>query len=97
MITILATAELEKSLSELPGWTPVRSGKAIEKTFEFGDFSEAFGFMTRTALAAEKADQHPEWSNVYNRVTVTLSTHEAGGVTARDLDLAAVVERFASA
>ena len=97
MIATLATAELEKSLSELSGWTSVRSGKAIEKTFEFGDFSEAFGFMTRTALAAEKADHHPEWSNVYNRVTVTLSTHEAGGVTARDLDLAAVMERFASA
>ena len=96
MIERLTTADLEKSLRELPGWTPAKSRGAIEKTFEFADFNEAVGFMARTALAAEKADHHPEWNNVYNRVAVTLTTHEAGGVTSRDLELAAAMERFAA-
>lgn len=96
MIERLTTADLEKSLRELPGWTLAKSRGVLEKTFEFADFNEAFGFMARTALAAEKADHHPEWNNVYNRVAVTLTTHEAGGVTSRDLELAAAMERFAA-
>ncbi len=69
---------------------------AITRTFTFADFSEAFGFMTRVALVAEKMDHHPEWSNVYKTVTVILSTHEAGGLTARDVDLATAMDRFAA-
>lgn len=90
------TAEARAAaLAGLPGWTETRAGGAIARTFVFRDFSEAFGFMTRSALAAEKLDHHPEWQNVYRTVEVTLSTHDAGGVTERDIALAAIMNRLA--
>ena len=80
------------ALSTLVGWTEVDGSDAIKKIFQFADFNEAFGFMTRVALMAEKLDHHPEWFNVYNRVEVTLSTHDAGGVTEKDTKLAAFMD-----
>ncbi len=85
-----------QALADLAGWTEVEGRDAIARTFRFADFNAAFGFMTRVALAAEKADHHPEWLNVYNRVEVTLATHDAGGVTQKDIDLARVMERAAA-
>jgi 4a-hydroxytetrahydrobiopterin dehydratase len=79
----------------LPGWRMVDGRDALTKTFTFPDFSAAFGFMTRAALAAEKMNHHPEWFNVWNRVEVTLSTHDAGGLTERDLKLAEAMDRLA--
>jgi 4a-hydroxytetrahydrobiopterin dehydratase len=70
-------------------------GAAITRTFRFADFAEAFGFMARAAIEAEKADHHPEWFNVYNRVEVTLTTHDAGGISTRDAALAAKMSAFA--
>ena len=72
--------------AELPGWT--LEGEALVRSFRFADFSAAFAFMTRVALLAEKADHHPEWTNVWNRVDIRLTTHDAGGLTARDVALA---------
>ncbi len=80
------------ALSALVGWTEVDGRDAIQKTFQFANFNEAFSFMTRVALMAEKLDHHPEWFNVYNRVEVTLSTHDAGGVTEKDTKLAAFMD-----
>ncbi|MBB5518040.1 4a-hydroxytetrahydrobiopterin dehydratase [Amphiplicatus metriothermophilus] len=80
-----------------PGWTPVEGRDAAFRAFKFSDFNAAFGFMTRVALAAEKADHHPEWFNVYNRVEITLATHEAGGLTRRDAALAKVIDAAAKA
>jgi 4a-hydroxytetrahydrobiopterin dehydratase len=89
-------AETRKAISErLPGWHMVDGRDAIHKTFTFKDFSAAFGFMTRAALAAERMNHHPEWFNVWNRVEVTLSTHDAGGLTERDLKLAEIMDRIA--
>ena len=96
MVEKLSAAERAAALAELADWTEVEGRDAIAKTFSFGDFNEAFGFMTRIALAAEKADHHPEWFNVYNRVEITLSTHDAGGLSARDIALAKVIDRAAS-
>jgi 4a-hydroxytetrahydrobiopterin dehydratase len=79
----------------LPHWRMVEGRDAIQRTFKFKDFSEAFGFMARSALVAEKLDHHPEWSNVWNRVEVTLSTHDAGGLTERDVKLAEAMDRLA--
>ena len=76
------------ALAQLDGWSAVDGRDAVEKRYQFSDFAEAWGFMTRCALIAEKADHHPEWSNVYNRVHVVLTTHDAGGVTAKDVALA---------
>jgi len=76
------------SLAELEGWVEVDGRDAIHKTFRFSDFNAAFGFMTRAALMAEKMDHHPEWFNVYNRVEVTLTTHDADGVSLKDIALA---------
>jgi 4a-hydroxytetrahydrobiopterin dehydratase len=76
------------ALKELPGWKAADGRDAIFRRFEFKDFSAAFGFMARTALKAEQMNHHPEWFNVYNKVDVTLSTHDAGGVTQKDIDLA---------
>ena len=76
------------ALARLSGWREAEGRDAITKTFTFKDFNEAFGFMTRAALVAEKMDHHPEWSNVYKTVAVTLSTHDAGGLTERDVALA---------
>ena len=88
------SAEARKSaLKGLPGWTEVAGREAIARTFTFKDFNEAFGFMTRAALVAEKRDHHPEWRNVYKTVEVVLATHDAGGVTALDIELANGDER----
>ncbi|MFC4485436.1 4a-hydroxytetrahydrobiopterin dehydratase [Cupriavidus campinensis] len=84
-------------LAGLPGWTPVQDRDAIHKSFKFADFNAAFGFMTRVALHADKVDHHPEWFNVYNRVDITLSTHDANGLTQRDIDLARFIEQAFSA
>jgi 4a-hydroxytetrahydrobiopterin dehydratase len=86
MARLLDEEERRAALAELPGWTETPERNAIRKSFKFKSFNEAFAFMTRAALVAEKLDHHPDWSNVYNRVEVTLSTHSAGGVT--DLDIA---------
>ncbi len=96
MVEKITDAARDKFLKSAPGWSLARDGAAITKKFEFADFNEAFGFMTRVALAADKADHHPEWSNVYNRVEILLTTHDAGGLTARDLDLAAFIDRAAN-
>lgn len=88
-------AALKDTLAGLPGWALRTDGLAIEKTFKFKDFSEAWGFMSRAALLAEKMDHHPEWFNVYNRVEVTLTTHDADGVTALDVKMATAMNRFA--
>jgi 4a-hydroxytetrahydrobiopterin dehydratase len=84
------------ALAKLDGWSEVQGRDAIAKTFVFRDFNAAFGFMARVALVAEKMDHHPEWWNVYKTVEVTLSTHDAGGVTERDTRLAAAMDRIAS-
>jgi 4a-hydroxytetrahydrobiopterin dehydratase len=84
------------ALAKLAGWQDASGRDAIAKTFVFADFNEAFGFMTRAALVAEKMDHHPEWSNVYKTVVVTLTTHDAGGVTARDVALAEAMDRIAA-
>jgi len=82
-------------LAQLSGWSAAEGREAIVKTFKFKDFNEAFGFMTRIALAAEKLDHHPEWFNVYNRVEVLLATHDADGVTELDLTLAKIMDAAA--
>lgn len=84
------------ALASLPGWTLRADGEAIVKTFKFADFTEAFGFMAQSALFAEKLDHHPEWFNVYSRVEVALSTHDAGGVTELDIKLARLMDKAAS-
>lgn len=84
-----------RALAGLKGWTEVAGRDAISKKFVFADFNEAFGFMARVALAAEKLDHHPEWSNVYKTVEVTLSTHDAGGLTELDVKLAGAMDKFA--
>ena len=95
MVEKLGGAERAAALAALDGWEEVDGRDAIKKSFAFGDFNEAFGFMTRIALAAEKADHHPEWFNVYNRVEITLSTHDAGGLSERDIQLAKVIDSAA--
>lgn len=84
------------ALKELSGWTAVGDRDAITKSFKFKDFNAAFGFMARIALAAEKLDHHPEWFNVYNRVDITLSTHDIGGVSELDVKLATVIDAAAA-
>lgn len=88
----LSEEERETWLAALPGWSLAREGKAIERKFEFADFSEAFAFMVRVALLAEKRDHHPEWSNVYNRVEIELTTHDAGGLSLRDVEMAKAID-----
>ena len=89
--------DLAVALAELPGWTEARGRAAITRSYRFASFSAAFGWMTRIALAAETLDHHPEWFNVYNRVDVTLTTHDASGVTELDLKLARIMdEAFAA-
>lgn len=95
MVEKLAGKDRTEAIANLVGWQEVAGRDAIEKTFTFADFNEAFGFMARAALVAEKMDHHPEWSNVYKRVTVVLSTHEAGGLTGRDVRLAQAMDRIA--
>jgi 4a-hydroxytetrahydrobiopterin dehydratase len=84
-----------RTLARLTGWSEVKGRDAISKTFVFADFNAAFGFMTRAALIAEKLDHHPEWSNVYKTVAVTLSTHDAGGLTELDVKLAEAMDKLA--
>jgi 4a-hydroxytetrahydrobiopterin dehydratase len=93
----LTQAEREAGLATLPGWTWDEPRDTITRGFRFADFSAAFGFMTRVALAAEQADHHPEWSNIWNRVEVTLTTHDAGGLTAKDIALARTIDALAGA
>ena len=88
----LSPAERDAALARLPQWTLREDGLAIVRKLKFADFGEAFGFMTRVAIAADKADHHPEWSNVYNRVEITLTTHDAGGLSKRDVALAGAIE-----
>ena len=83
------------ALAGLPGWSAAEGRDAITKTFKFADFTAAFGWMTRVALAAEKLDHHPEWFNVYSRVEVLLATHDAGGVTELDVTLAKIMDAAA--
>lgn len=85
----------DAAILKLNGWELVEGREAIAKTFIFADFNEAFGFMTRAALKAEAMDHHPEWFNVWNKVDVTLSTHDAGGLTALDMELAAFMDGIA--
>jgi 4a-hydroxytetrahydrobiopterin dehydratase len=89
----LSAAAADARLSAIPGWT--RKNGKLHRIFTFADFSEAFGFMARVALAAEKLDHHPDWANAWNRVTVNLSTHDAGGLTELDFRLAAEMNRLA--
>ena len=90
------TADARKAaLARLAGWSEVAGRDAITKTFTFEDFNQAFGFMTRAALVAEKMDHHPEWFNVYKTVQVTLATHDAGGVTELDIKLAQAMDKIA--
>jgi 4a-hydroxytetrahydrobiopterin dehydratase len=91
----LSTEARKTALQSLPGWTEVTGRDAIAKTFVFRDFNEAFGFMARAALIAEKHDHHPEWRNVYKTVDVVLSTHDAGGLTPKDVDLAKAMNAIA--
>ena len=91
----LSDAEVAALLTELPGWTLRSDGQAIVRTIKFADFNAAFGFMTRVALYADKHDHHPEWSNVYNRVEITLTTHDAGGLSARDAAMARAIAGMA--
>ena len=93
----LSEEERAAALEALPSWNLVDGRDAIQRTFKFGDFNAAFGFMSRVAMVAEKMDHHPEWFNVYNRVEVTLSTHDADGLTERDIRLAKAMDGFASA
>jgi len=93
----LDAQQVERAMAQLPGWQLDAGRGAISRRFEFGDFGQAFAFMTRIALYAEKNDHHPEWSNVYNRVDVTLTTHDANGLTQRDLDLARHADEAARA
>ena len=88
----LTDQEREAALAALPEWRLRADGLAIERTFLFADFSEAFGFMARAALLAEVQDHHPEWFNVYNRVEVTLTTHDAGGLSQRDIAMATAMD-----
>ena len=95
MIATLTQAERDALPATLPGWSLVDGRDAITRSFRFADFSQAWGFMARVALLAEKADHHPEWFNVWNRVDITLSTHDAGGLSALDLALAAAIDTVA--
>lgn len=90
----LTDAERDLLLDQIPAWNLREDGLAIQRTFLFADFSTAWGFMNRVALLAEKTDHHPEWFNVYNRVEITLTTHDAGGLSGRDDAMARAIEAF---
>ncbi|MEO7146136.1 MAG: 4a-hydroxytetrahydrobiopterin dehydratase [Bryobacteraceae bacterium] len=93
-MTKLNDAKIQKSLAGLAGWK-IKSGK-LHREYKFADFVAAFGFMAEAAFSCEKLGHHPDWANVYNRVTVNLTTHDAGGITKKDLDLAALLEAIAA-
>ena len=95
MTVKLAGKARTQALSSIKSWKKVRGRDAIQKSFRFADFNEAWGFMTRVAMAAEKSDHHPEWSNVYNKVEIVLSTHDAGGLSEKDVALAKVIDSIA--
>jgi 4a-hydroxytetrahydrobiopterin dehydratase len=97
MVERLTGDKRREALGRLKGWREAEGRDAIAKTFVFADFNAAFGFMARVALVAEKLDHHPEWFNVYKTVEVTLATHDAGGLTARDIALAEAMDRIAGA
>ena len=92
----IAAAQRDATLAEISDWKPAEGRDAITRSFKFADFSQAFGFMTRVALAAEKLDHHPEWSNVWNRVAITLTSHDAGGLTELDVKLAKIIDGLAA-
>jgi len=94
VITKLNEAERKAALAELKDWRPAEGRDAIARSFKFKNFSEAWGFMSRVALLAETQDHHPEWSNVYNRVEILLSTHDCGGLSERDLKLARAIDKL---
>jgi 4a-hydroxytetrahydrobiopterin dehydratase len=96
-MTKLTGKARSEALAQLPGWTEIEGRDAIRKEFKFRNFSEAFGFMARVALEAEKMDHHPEWSNVYDKVDIVLSSHDIGGVSERDIKLAGKIEKLAGA
>ena len=91
-IARLTDTERDAALAALPGWALREDGLAIVRTLKFADFNAAFGFMTRVAIQAEKVDHHPEWFNVYDRVEITLTTHDADGLSQRDIDLARFID-----
>lgn len=91
----LNASEREAALTQLQEWAYDAEAKGIRRSFRFSDFAEAFGFMSRVAILAEKADHHPEWFNVYNRVEILLTTHDAGGLSERDISLATVIDGIA--
>jgi 4a-hydroxytetrahydrobiopterin dehydratase len=92
MINKLTSEQRKTQIAELRGWQMVNGRDAIKREFRFADFNEAFGFMTRVAIKAQEMDHHPEWFNVYNKVEITLTTHEADGVTERDIKLAKFID-----
>jgi 4a-hydroxytetrahydrobiopterin dehydratase len=94
MISPLPQDSVDKELQSLDGWLFGNDNKSIQKSFKFHDFSQAWGFMNRIALLAEKMDHHPEWFNVYNRVDITLTTHDAGGISERDVNMARAIEEL---
>lgn len=96
MIERLTQAQVSEALAELPEWTLSEDGAAIARGFRFGTFVEAFGFMSQVALLAERADHHPEWSNVYNKVDIRLTTHDCGGLSKRDMALAKKIDGLKS-
>ena len=95
-ISRLEDAARDIAMQLLPQWTYNADAKGIRRTLRFADFAEAFGFMTRLAILAEKADHHPEWFNVYNRVEILLTTHDADGLSQRDIDLASKIDAIAA-
>jgi 4a-hydroxytetrahydrobiopterin dehydratase len=97
MTAKLDPARLPELLAPLPGWTLAPGSDAISRHLEFPDFAEAFAFMTRIAFAAQQRDHHPSWSNTFNVVDITLTTHAAGGLTMKDIELARLVDRVARA
>jgi 4a-hydroxytetrahydrobiopterin dehydratase len=90
----LASEAIKEAMAGLEGWTLASDGNSMRRTFTFKNFSEAFAFMTRVAMAAEKLDHHPDWKNIYKTVEVTLNTHDAGGLTALDFKLATKMNRY---
>lgn len=95
MVEKLTAEARQEALAALAGWSLAEGRDAIEKSFKFKNFSQAWGFMSRVALAAEKLDHHPEWFNVFNRVEITLSTHDCDGLSERDVTLAKRIETYA--
>jgi 4a-hydroxytetrahydrobiopterin dehydratase len=94
--TAATESQIATHLAALPGWMRVSGRSAISKSWKWADFNEAWGFMSRVALVAEQMNHHPEWTNVWNRVDVTLSTHDAGGLSELDFKLAAAIDRIAA-